>query len=257
MDRFDEMTEELKMTEEREEARRILLSKKTLFDMVHFYEQNKRPPKIETGIPQLDQHLGGGIEVGQLIGIGGEPEAGKSMMLERIIDNVAEGYRVMYYTLEFSPREYAEKYTKTLNVRHKNILVDPETYFIDEIEKEVNLLSAHENVKFIVIDSQMKLGHKELTTPDSTNDIFRRLKNMARINELILFIIVQSSKEDHKSKSKGVYGSMLAEHELNQYWFLSSDKTARETVIEFKKNKQNGRYSPVVIKWKPEVYYAD
>lgn len=231
-----------------QEAKELEKSIESLYDMAQRYKYQTRPPKIETGIRSLDASLDGGIETGQLIGIGGEPEAGKSTMLEKIIDNVSEGFKCMFYTLEFSPRDYADRYKKTLGDKHKNIKVLPEENDINKIEHQIKLMSSL-GYKFIVIDSQMKVTSPGLEGTEATKDVFLRLKNLARMNELIIFIIVQSSKSSHANKKPEVYGSVLAEHELNQFWFLSSDKEKQETTIRFIKNKQNGKYLPVTVSW--------
>lgn len=238
------------------EAREFEESIESLYDLAKKYENTKRPPQIRTGIRQIDLHFGrvgelGGLEVCQLIGVGGEPEAGKSTVLERIIDNVSEGYKCVFYTLEFSPRDYAERYQKSIADRHKNIKVLPDESDINEVERQIGLF-AKLGYKFFVIDSQMKLTSPGKEGVEATKDVFLRLKNLARIHELIIFIIVQSSKKSHENKKREVYGSILAEHELNQFWFLSSDKEKRETTIEFVKNKQNGNYRDEVISWEPE-----
>jgi DNA repair protein RadA/Sms len=232
----------------KEEALELEKSLESLHDMANRYKKSKRPRKIMTGIKEIDDALGGGIEAGQLIGVGGEPEAGKSSLLERIIDNVAEGHKSVYYTLEFAPRDYAERYTNRLEPKHKNIKVIPEDSDINVMEHQIRLLSSI-GYKFFVIDSQMKVVSPGREGTEVTKDVFLRLKNLARMHELIIFIIVQSSKKSHDSAKPEVYGSVLAEHELNQFWFLSSDKQKRMTTIKFAKNKQNGRYTPVNISW--------
>ena len=172
--------------------------------------------------------------------------------METIIDNVSEGYKCLFYTLEFSPRDYAGRYQETLSSRHKNIKVLPDESDINEIERQIKLMASI-GYKFVVIDSQMKINSPGFEGVEATKDVFLRLKNLARINEMIIFIIVQSSKSSHQSKTPEVYGSVLAEHELNQFWFATSDKNARETSLRFVKNKQNGNYDTVTIKWKYEI----
>ncbi len=252
---FEEVEELSKKSQDKadkQEAYNLESSIESLYDMATRFKKTKRPPKIETGVISLDDNLDGGIEAGQLIGIGGEPEAGKSYMLEKIIDNVSEGFKCMFYTLEFSPRDYADRYKKTLAEKHRNIKVLPEESDINIIENQIKLMATI-GYKFIVIDSQMKLVSPGLEGVEATKDVFLRLKNLARMNELIIFIIVQSSKSSHANKKPEVYGSVLAEHELNQFWFLTSDKQKRETTIKFIKNKQNGKYNPVTVPWSPQL----
>ena len=61
--------------------------------------------RILTGISEFDRVLGGGIVVGSVILLGGEPGAGKSTLLLQICGKIAEQLDVLYITGEESIRQ--------------------------------------------------------------------------------------------------------------------------------------------------------
>ena len=61
--------------------------------------------RILTGIKELDRVLGGGIVLGSVILLGGEPGVGKSTMLLQLCGAVAAEHSVLYITGEESERQ--------------------------------------------------------------------------------------------------------------------------------------------------------
>ena len=58
---------------------------------------------IPSGIPEFDRVLGGGLSVGSVLLIGGEPGIGKSTLLLQVLGSLAsQGERVLYVTAEES-----------------------------------------------------------------------------------------------------------------------------------------------------------
>ena len=54
---------------------------------------SRKPPRIGTGVPELDRVLGGGLVPASLVLVGGEPGVGKSTLLLAALGNVARGGR--------------------------------------------------------------------------------------------------------------------------------------------------------------------
>ena len=57
----------------------------TMAEAIVEFENTKEPPRIETGLSLLDNALYGGIELHQLVHIGGESGAGKTMITLQIL----------------------------------------------------------------------------------------------------------------------------------------------------------------------------
>src|SRR5215470_13925800 len=61
------------------------------------------PPRVETGIRELDRVLGGGLVAGSLVLLGGDPGIGKSTLLLQALDGLAaSGDTILYASGEES-----------------------------------------------------------------------------------------------------------------------------------------------------------
>ena len=76
--------------------------------------------RIITGIHELDRVLGGGIVVGSVILIGGEPGIGKSTILLQLCGEVSRSRSVLYVTGEESVRQIKLRAVR-LDVPQENI----------------------------------------------------------------------------------------------------------------------------------------
>ena len=61
--------------------------------------------RIVTGISELDRVLGGGVVVGSVVLLGGEPGAGKSTLLLQLCGAISSRFQVLYITGEESVRQ--------------------------------------------------------------------------------------------------------------------------------------------------------
>ena len=76
----------------------------------YFKRGVKRPERLKTGFPALDEALGGGLASGRLIVLGGMPAVGKSTLAVQIAANMAErGYPVLYFSMEVPEDQIAAK----------------------------------------------------------------------------------------------------------------------------------------------------
>ena len=98
-------------------------------------DTNDERSRIVTGISELDRVLGGGIVIGSVILLGGEPGAGKSTLLLQICASIPAGLHVLYVTGEESVRQIKLRADR-LNVSGENVTVAAET----EIESVVELI---------------------------------------------------------------------------------------------------------------------
>ncbi|MCA8972775.1 MAG: AAA family ATPase, partial [Planctomycetes bacterium] len=69
-----------------------------------------QPSLLSTGLPELDQKLGGGIAKGERIVIGGRPNHGKSALGQHVLSALAEqGQRCLFVSCEMTDRQVAKR----------------------------------------------------------------------------------------------------------------------------------------------------
>ncbi len=215
------------------------------------YFKNKPPiEKIETGISFLDSITDGGIELGQIVLLSGDPEAGKTLLGVQLLMNAQQQHKVTYFGFEFSVRKHIE------TLRSKNFNVKAENYFIDDQSCELNdLISqirslAKEGHKVFLIDSQMKIQAPIVgrTVEEVETSKFSALSETARSLQVLIIFIVQNSKNDSYTPT----GSRKGGHEAhlmirierlksNQLKMITDfNERSKHRRIVILKNKQTG-----------------
>ena len=232
---------------------------KTLFELLN--DEFQSETIYSTGIDFIDDTLEGGFAMGQLVTITGEQEAGKTQLLNQILSNVANGFKCLYFSLEFNKRQIVKYFQKKLN--NQTIIKEAlkNIYIItnDMIDAEIsNILGAIEHfikekeTKFIAIDSTLAIYHKDYAGEQEITEIFRQLQAVTLRNDVLLFVISQSSKEDNKSNRISIFGSQKANHYANimLHIYFNRDNETRELI--FAKNKQTGRHDKIKLEFDRE-----
>ncbi len=186
---------------------------KYYWEWEEFFQSKPPIEKIATGIDFLDKISDGGFEVGQLILLSGDPEAGKTLLGVQYITNAQQNHKVTYFGFEFSVRKHIE----TLN--SKNFTLNKENYFIDDLSCEINELVsqirglAKEGHKLFIIDSQMKIQAPIVgrTIEEVETIKFTTLADLAKRLQVIIILIIQNSKNDSYAPT----GSRKGAHEAH------------------------------------------
>ncbi len=215
------------------------------------YFKNKPPiEKIETSISFLDAITDGGIELGQIVLLSGDPEAGKTLLGVQFLMHAQQQHKVTYFGFEFSVRKHIE------TLKNKNFNIKAENYFIDDQSCELNdLISqirslAKEGHKVFLIDSQMKIQAPIVgrTAEEIETSKFSALSECARNLQVLIILIVQNSKNDSYTPT----GSRKGGHEahliirierlkMNQLKNIKDfNERSRHRRIVILKNKQTG-----------------
>ncbi|WP_305875656.1 RAD55 family ATPase [Helicobacter pylori] len=178
------------------------------------YFKNKSPiEKIETGINFLDAITDGGIEVGQIVLLSGDPEAGKTLLGVQCLIHAQQQHKVTYFGFEFSVRKHIE------TLKDKNFSVKGDHYFIDDQSCELNDLISQirslskEGHKVFLIDSQMKIQAPVIgrTIEEIETSKFSALSECARNLQVLIIFIIQNSKSDSYTPT----GSRKGGHEAH------------------------------------------
>ncbi|WRC13833.1 helicase DnaB [Helicobacter pylori] len=208
------------------------------------YFKNKPPiEKIETGINFLDTITDGGIEVGQMVLLSGDPEAGKTLLGVQCLMNAQQQHKVTYFGFEFSVRKHIE----TLKIKHFKIKGDH--YFIDDQSCELNDLIAQirslskEGHKVFLIDSQMKIQAPIIgrTIEEIETSKFTALSEVARNLQVLVIFIVQNSKNDSYTPT----GSRKGGHEA--HLMIRLERLKRHELPNIKDYTERSKYRRIVI----------
>ncbi|PUD65753.1 ATPase domain-containing protein [Helicobacter pylori] len=208
-----------------------------------FLKSKPKIEKIPTGIDFLDNISDGGFEVGQLILLSGDPEAGKTLLGIQYITNAQQQHKVTYFGFEFSVRKHIE----TLN--SKGFTINKENYFIDDLSCEINdLVSqirglAKEGHKLFIIDRQMKIQAPIVgrTIEEVETTKFTTLADLAKRLQVIIILIIQNSKNDSYAPT----GSRKGAHEAHV--MIRIEKIKSGELKHIKDYNERGKHRKVLI----------
>jgi predicted ATP-dependent serine protease len=220
----------------------------TLFDLMN--EETMIAKSYKTDIPFIDKPLDNGIELGQLVTITGEQEAGKTSLLNQLLSGLAKKEKCLYFSLEFNKRQLKKHFKKMLKDKIitpralENITVITNDMCSGEIDELTGIINnkTNESLNFIGIDSTLMLYSENLKGEQETTQIFRVLHSLCVKQDKTIFLISQGSKEDNSNNKVSIFGSQKANHFTNIMLHLTFDRRKNKRAIEFAKNKQNGYY---------------
>lgn len=219
----------------------------TLFDLIN--EDIPPREKYSSGIDFLDTPFRGGFELGQLVTITGEQEAGKTMLLNQIMGEMSENNVCLFFFLEFNKRQLQDiikERVKKGTVKEENLknihLISNEMISgeINElVEKTEEYIKKH-NVKIVGLDSTLMITSSGLNGEQEATDIFRKLHHTTIVSDILFFVITQGSKEDNKDGKVSIFGSQKANHLVHIMIHLFFDLKTQKREIFIAKNKQEG-----------------
>ncbi|MDL2252958.1 DNA repair protein RadA [Ruminococcaceae bacterium OttesenSCG-928-I18] len=192
-------------------------------------DTNEEDSRILTRIDEMDRVLGGGIVLGSVVLLGGEPGAGKSTMLLQICGAISGEREVLYISGEESVRQIKLR-AKRLKINEEGISVAAESN-IEEIIGHIEQAKPG----FVVIDSIQTMYAPELSgTAGSVSQVREctaRLLELAKSTEIPIFII------GHVNKDGAIAGPKVLEHIVDTVLYFEGDKTLPYRILRAVKNR--------------------
>lgn len=217
----------------------------TMNEAIVEFENTKEPPRIETGVALLDDALHGGIELHQLVHIGGESGTGKTMLTLQILNNVSTHFGSLFLSFEM-PRWKMAKRMKKFKKESKgfhNYFITDSGRDIAEVKRTIKKWVSKHNIKFVVIDSEMKITHRSFkgdNEPNRIGEVQAELAQMCQELGIVIFLITQLSKSDIRNKTMSGLGSVKSDYEADmKLLILKDDKQENKRYVEIKKNRQD------------------
>jgi len=160
--------------------------------------------RLDSGIPEVNQALGGGLVAGSVILLGGEPGIGKSTLTLQIMDKILTSSSVLLVAGEESPAQVRLRADR-LGIKRKNLLILDETR-VAMIETVLNT----EKPGLVVIDSIQTLKSEEAgNIPGTVNQLkycAYELSEWARTHRVPMIFIA------HVTKGGLIAGPKIIEH---------------------------------------------
>ena len=182
-----------------------------------------------TEINEFDRTLGGGVVLGSVVLIGGDPGIGKSTLLLQALTGLTKLGKVLYVSGEESPEQIKIRADR-MKVKSGNIILLPETSLegIISVAQEIN-------PQAIVIDSIQTIFSLELpSAPGSVGQIREcttKLMFFAKRHGVPLFII------GHVTKEGAIAGPRILEHIVDTVLYFEGDKGTPFRILRAVKNR--------------------
>ena len=155
--------------------------------------------RMDSGIPELNRVLGGGIVRGSLILVGGDPGIGKSTLLLQICRNLANaGKSVVYVSGEESLKQIKMRADR-LGGFEKEVSLLCET----DIDAAASLLR-EKKPDMVVVDSVQTMSSEEISSAagsvSQVREVTAVLMQLANAEGIAIFIVGHVTKEGRNYK---------------------------------------------------------
>ncbi len=204
-------------------------------------ESEDRPEAITTiqgsararrpiGIDELDRVLGGGLVLGGVTLIGGEPGSGKSTLLQMASATLAkQGLKVLYISGEES-KEQIRLSAERLNAMSENLYLLSET----EIGRAIQIASDFKP-DFLVVDSVQTVSSGELDSAAGSvaqiREVTAKVVHFAKSSNVPTFIV------GHVTKDGNIAGPRLLEHMVDTVLYFEQSRSDQYRLLRAHKNR--------------------
>jgi len=186
--------------------------------------------RISTGIDEFDRLLGGGIVLGSVILVGGNPGIGKSTLLLQVSYSLSKkGNRVFYVSGEESLRQTKMR-AERLGIETENLYISNENN-VDFIIEDIHNL----NPQIVVIDSIQTIYKPEFSSSPGTVTQVREcahlLTSLAKEKEISIFFI------GHVTKEGILAGPKILEHLVDTVLYFEGEDYTQRRILRAVKNR--------------------
>lgn len=186
--------------------------------------------RIGTDIKELDRVLGGGIVVGSLVLVGGDPGIGKSTLLLQVCKNLAnDEHKVLYVSGEESLQQIKMRALRIGEFVHDMLLLCETS--LDSIERSIETTKP----EVVVIDSIQTMFAEDIDSAagsvSQVREVTSRLMRIAKQEGVAIFIV------GHVTKEGTVAGPRTLEHMVDTVLYFEGDKSATFRVLRGVKNR--------------------
>jgi len=186
--------------------------------------------RYQTQISELDRVLGGGIAIGSVILIGGDPGIGKSTLLLQTLEKISTKQKALYITGEESIQQVA------LRANRLGINGNAALRLMAEIELEAIIQAIdNENPQLVVIDSIQTMYTQILqSAPGSVAQVRECASILTRIAKQKQITIIMVG---HVTKDGSLAGPRVLEHIVDAVLYFEGEAHSNFRMLRSIKNR--------------------
>jgi DNA repair protein RadA/Sms len=197
----------------------------TPLEEVSLQEQDR----YHSGYEELNRVLGGGLVVGSVVLIGGDPGIGKSTLLLQTVTHLAKSHKVLYVSGEESLSQIA------LRAKRMDLSV-PQLHLLAETQVEAIIQKASQYApQVMVIDSiQTMYTDAQTGSPGGVGQLREataQLVRFAKSSNTTIFLV------GHVTKEGALAGPRVLEHMVDAVLYFEGQQDSRFRVIRAIKNR--------------------
>lgn len=186
-------------------------------------------PRIQTGLEELDRVLGGGLVMGSVTLLGGDPGIGKSTMLLQAGDALSRVTPTLYVTGEESLRQVS------LRARRLGIAGDTLQLLAETAIESIIDHAQSSSSRVLIVDSIQTMHDAQVeSSPGSATQVRETaaaLVRFAKSTGVSVLII------GHVTKEGVIAGPRILEHMVDTVLYFESDAGSRFRMIRAVKNR--------------------
>lgn len=192
--------------------------------------ENAPEERMDTGFPELNRVLGGGLLPGSLILTGGDPGIGKSTLLLQMSRELAlKGRKVLYVSGEESLRQ--------LKLRADRIgRFGGDIRFLCETDLDrIGELLKEDKPEVLIIDSIQTMAREDV--PSAPGSVAQVRECTALLLTLAKGLCISTFVVGHVTKEGAVAGPRMLEHMVDTVLYFEGDRHASYRILRSVKNR--------------------
>jgi len=186
--------------------------------------------RLQIGIGEFDRVLGGGIVLGSVVLVGGDPGIGKSTLLLQAMHCLASNEEKVLYVSGEESLQQTKMRADRLGVSSPHLFVVSETS-VEKILQDIQTVRP----SVVVVDSVQTISSSDLpSTPGSISqvrEVASRLLYMAKNLSIPVFLI------GHVTKEGFIAGPKVLEHMVDTVLYIEGESTHSFRILRAAKNR--------------------